>query len=82
MTEKQKELIELKEKLKQGGGEKAIEKQHSLGKLTARERVEKLFLTFCNRVQFVVIFYYILNHLHIYNYIAGICKKQTVFKKI
>lgn len=43
MTEKQKELIELKEKLRQGGGEKAIEKQHSLGKLTARERVAKLF---------------------------------------
>lgn len=43
MTEKQKELIELKEKLRQGGGEKAIEKQHALGKLTARERVAKLF---------------------------------------
>lgn len=43
MTEKQKELIELKEKLRQGGGEKAIAKQHSLGKLTARERIAKLF---------------------------------------
>ncbi len=43
MTDKQKALLDLKEKLRQGGGEKAIEKQHSLGKLTARERVSRLF---------------------------------------
>jgi 3-methylcrotonyl-CoA carboxylase beta subunit len=41
-----KNLIRLlsaeKEKIKLGGGEKAIEKQKSKGKLTARERIEKL----------------------------------------
>lgn len=31
-----------REKVKLGGGEKAIERQHKKGKLTARERVEKL----------------------------------------
>ncbi len=39
-------IIELEEKkaaLKEGGGEKAIEKQHAKGKLTARERIELLF---------------------------------------
>jgi len=35
-------LEEKKELLKKGGGEKAIEKQHSKGKLTARERIELL----------------------------------------
>lgn len=35
-------LRSLKEKAKLGGGEKAIEKQHSRGKLTARERIEFL----------------------------------------
>jgi len=42
---KNKLIIELKEKkelLKKGGGEKASEKQHSKGKLTARERIELL----------------------------------------
>ena len=42
---KNKSIIELKEKkelLKKGGGEKATEKQHSKGKLTARERIELL----------------------------------------
>lgn len=43
MNQKQKELVEKKEKLRQGGGEKAIQKQHANGKYTARERMEKLF---------------------------------------
>ena len=30
-------------KIKQGGGEKRIEKHHSKGKLTARERIDYLF---------------------------------------
>lgn len=42
-TKKQEEMLEKKAKLRLGGGEKAIEKQHSLGKYTARERLEKLF---------------------------------------
>ena len=36
------ELAELEERLRQGGGPAKIEKQHSQGKLTARERVELL----------------------------------------
>jgi len=36
------ELQELEDKLLQGGGAKKIEKQHSDGKLTARERIAKL----------------------------------------
>ncbi|WP_326908247.1 acyl-CoA carboxylase subunit beta [Sedimentibacter sp. MB31-C6] len=36
------ELKELSEKVKLGGGQKAIDKQHNNGKLTARERVLKL----------------------------------------
>lgn len=36
------ELRELEEKLRSGGGAKKIEKQHSDGKLTARERIEQL----------------------------------------
>ena len=43
MSRKLTELNELKAKLRSGGGEKAIEKQHSLGKMTARERLMKLF---------------------------------------
>lgn len=42
-TAKQEALLKLKEELKQGGGEKAIEKQHANGKQTARERLTKLF---------------------------------------
>lgn len=41
--EKINQLIELKEKLKLGGGEKAIQKQHERGKQTARERLLMLF---------------------------------------
>ncbi|MDR2926978.1 MAG: acyl-CoA carboxylase subunit beta [Cytophagaceae bacterium] len=37
-----KELIDLRVKAKQGGGEKRIESQHAKGKLTARERIELL----------------------------------------
>lgn len=40
---KQEELIALKTRLREGGGEKAVEKQHSAGKQTARERLAKLF---------------------------------------
>ena len=43
MTREQRELLEIKEKLRLGGGDKAMEKQHSLGKRTARERLELLF---------------------------------------
>lgn len=43
MTTEQRKLLEIKEHLRMGGGEKAIEKQHSLGKHTARERLELLF---------------------------------------
>ena len=32
-----------KERIQQGGGQKRIDKQHSQGKMTARERIEKLF---------------------------------------
>ncbi|MFA6832051.1 MAG: acyl-CoA carboxylase subunit beta [Bacteroidaceae bacterium] len=40
--EKVKELISLRAKARIGGGEKAIEKQHSKGKFTARERISQL----------------------------------------
>ena len=40
--EKVKELIQLREKARLGGGEKAIEKQHAKGKYTARERIAML----------------------------------------
>ncbi|MDR1273406.1 MAG: acyl-CoA carboxylase subunit beta [Odoribacteraceae bacterium] len=39
---KLKELIDLRVKAKQGGGEKRVESQHAKGKLTARERIELL----------------------------------------
>lgn len=35
-------LLAKREKASQGGGEKAIAKQHGKGKLTARERIEKI----------------------------------------
>lgn len=38
-----KELVNRREKAFAGGGESRIAKQHSLGKLTARERIEALF---------------------------------------
>jgi len=37
------ELTSLEEKLRQGGGRERIDREHSKGKLTARERVELLF---------------------------------------
>ncbi len=36
------EVEELRERLRQGGGPRRIEKQHQQGKLTARERIERL----------------------------------------
>ncbi|MCL2502044.1 MAG: acyl-CoA carboxylase subunit beta [Bacteroidales bacterium] len=39
---KVKELIELRVKARQGGGQKRIDAQHNKGKLTARERIELL----------------------------------------
>ena len=40
--EKVKELIQLREKARIGGGEKRIESQHLKGKYTARERIAML----------------------------------------
>ena len=37
-----KKLVEKRATARLGGGEKAIEKQHAKGKLTARERIELL----------------------------------------
>ena len=42
LPEKFKEVQDLREKAKLGGGAEAIEKQHKGGKLTARERIDKL----------------------------------------
>lgn len=44
LTAKQKlaQLVELKNKVLEGGGAKGIERQHARGKLTARERIELL----------------------------------------
>ena len=43
MREAVERLQTLEDRLRQGGGAKKIEKQHASGKLTARERVAKLF---------------------------------------
>ena len=40
--EKVKQLIDLREKAREGGGKKRIEDQHAKGKMTARERIEIL----------------------------------------
>ncbi len=40
--EQVKELIELREKARMGGGQKAIDSQHAKGKYTARERISML----------------------------------------
>ncbi len=40
--DKLQQLIELREKARQGGGEKRIDTQHKKGKYTARERIEML----------------------------------------
>ncbi len=42
MKQKLSELDELRSRLRQGGGPAEVEKQHKKGKLTARERIEKL----------------------------------------
>ncbi|MFA5587078.1 MAG: carboxyl transferase domain-containing protein, partial [Saccharofermentanales bacterium] len=42
MTDKQEQLKELKESLRQGGGAGAVERQHARGKMTARERIDRL----------------------------------------
>ncbi|MDY7038298.1 MAG: carboxyl transferase domain-containing protein, partial [Thermodesulfobacteriota bacterium] len=42
IREKIQELQHQRERLNKGGGEHAIERQHRLGKLTARERIEML----------------------------------------
>ena len=42
IEEKLQELAAKKAQVEQGGGERRIERQHASGKLTARERVEKL----------------------------------------
>lgn len=42
MNEKIDKLLDTRKKIELGGGEKRIEKQHSQGKLTARERINLL----------------------------------------
>ncbi|HEY4959804.1 MAG TPA: carboxyl transferase domain-containing protein [Terriglobales bacterium] len=42
MKERTAELREKRAKLQEGGGKKRIQKQHEAGKLTARERIDKL----------------------------------------
>lgn len=42
-TERLEDLRRRKEKIRGGGGEKRVEKQHEKGKLTARERINLLF---------------------------------------
>lgn len=56
IQEKIQDLKKRQEKVKLGGGQKRIDKQHEKGKLTARERVEKLLDpgTFVELDQFVV----------------------------
>ncbi|MCL5737012.1 MAG: acyl-CoA carboxylase subunit beta [Actinobacteria bacterium] len=43
MLQKIEEIESFRARLVKGGGDKAIEKQHAAGKLTARERIEYLF---------------------------------------
>jgi propionyl-CoA carboxylase beta chain len=40
VDDREQELFNKKEKIRLGGGEERIEKQHGKGKKTARERVE------------------------------------------
>ena len=42
IQEKIKELMDMRQKARLGGGEKRIEAQHNKGKFTARERIEML----------------------------------------
>ena len=39
------QYIQEAEEIRQGGGEKGVARQHRLGRLTARERIEKLLDT-------------------------------------
>ncbi len=41
-NEKREELRDRKDRLRQGGGEEAIARQHAKGRMTARERIDKL----------------------------------------
>lgn len=43
MNKKQEDFLARRARLREGGGEAAISKQHAAGKQTARERLEKLF---------------------------------------
>lgn len=43
MRKELEKLIELEERIKRGEDQKAIERQHKQGKLTARERIDKFF---------------------------------------
>ena len=45
------DLNRLLNKVKKGGGAKKIEKQHAKGKLTARERLDKVFDEGCERLE-------------------------------
>ena len=42
MKERTAELREKRAKIKEGGGQQRIQKQHASGKLSARERIDKL----------------------------------------
>ncbi len=42
IEDKIKELMEMREKARLGGGEKRIDAQHKKGKFTARERIDML----------------------------------------
>src|SRR4030042_3731028 len=42
MKQKLSELAEFRERMRGGGGANEVEKQHKKGKLTSRERIEKL----------------------------------------
>ncbi len=46
MEEKISDLRAKRAELEAGGGRERIEKQHATGKLTARERVEKLWMQY------------------------------------
>ncbi len=43
MTDKLQELIEKRNKIEEAGGAKRVQKQHDMGKLTARERINLFF---------------------------------------
>lgn len=43
MADKLQQLIDKRNKIEEAGGEKRVQKQHDMGKLTARERIQLLF---------------------------------------